>query len=215
MATDGTLKGISVCTGCVEAPERPPSALAATEPGGPELHGVPLAALKGQHPLAERKRLPASLASLAPENLVDMITDNLKERYKRTVTMAGMMAYTLTEDREDELPPTYGDNDQKEGVGVAAGVLHSVRLLFLPPDAPLELLPVVLRVCRVILVPAVVLPDLPPGVKFIVLCDFFADGGGFRGSSEHNAVASATPVWVPTSCAQVWTPQVVKSTQLK
>ena len=38
--TDGILKGISVCTGCVEAPERPPRPLAATEPGGPELHGM-------------------------------------------------------------------------------------------------------------------------------------------------------------------------------
>ena len=106
VATDGILKGISVCTGCVEAPERPPSALAATEPGGSELHGVPFAALKGQHPLGERKRPPASLASLAAEDLVDMSTDDLKERYKRPVTMAGMKANTLTEDREEELPPT-------------------------------------------------------------------------------------------------------------
>ena len=105
-ATNGSLKGISVCTGCVEAPERPRSALAGTEPGGPELHGVPLAALKGQHPLGERKRPPPSLASLAAEDLADMSTDDLKERYKRTVTMAGMMAYTLNEHREDELPPT-------------------------------------------------------------------------------------------------------------
>ena len=44
-ATDEILKGISVCTGCVDAPESPPSALAGTEPGGPKLHGVPLAAL--------------------------------------------------------------------------------------------------------------------------------------------------------------------------
>jgi hypothetical protein len=105
-ATDGILKGISVCTGCVEAPERPPSALVGTEAPGPELHGVPLAALKGQHPLGERRRPPPSLASLAAEDLVDMSTDDLKERYKRTVTMAGMMAYTLTEDREEELPAT-------------------------------------------------------------------------------------------------------------
>ena len=90
-ATDGILKGISVCTGCVEAPERPPSALVGTEAPGPELHGVPLAALKGQHPLGERRRPPPSLASLAAEDLVDMSTDDLKERYKRTVTMAGMM----------------------------------------------------------------------------------------------------------------------------
>ena len=105
-ATAGILKGISVCTGCVEAPERLPSAPAGTYPGGPELHGVPLAALKGQHPLGERRRPPPSLASLAAEDLVDMSTDDLKERYKRTVTMAGMMAYTLTEDREEELPVT-------------------------------------------------------------------------------------------------------------
>ena len=105
-ATDGILKGISVCTVCVEAPERPPSALTGTEPWGPELHGVPLAALKRQHPLGERRRPPPSLASLAAEDLVDMSTDDLKERYKRTVTMAGMMAYTLTEDREEELPVT-------------------------------------------------------------------------------------------------------------
>ena len=52
-ATDGILKGIFLCTGCVEALERPPSALAGSEPGGPELHGVPLAAPKGQHPLGE------------------------------------------------------------------------------------------------------------------------------------------------------------------
>ena len=51
-ATDGIVKGISVCTGCVKAPKRPLSAPAGTRPGGPELHGVPLAALKGQHPLA-------------------------------------------------------------------------------------------------------------------------------------------------------------------
>ena len=104
--TDGILKGISVCTGCVEAPERPPSALAATEPLGPELHGVPLAALKGQHPLGERRRPSPSLASLAAENLADMSTEDLKEGYKITVTMVGMMAYTLTEDREEELPVT-------------------------------------------------------------------------------------------------------------
>ena len=104
--TDGILKGISVCTSCVEAAERPPSALAGTEPVGPELHGVPLAALKGQHPLGERRRPPPSLASLAAKDLVDMSTDDLKERYKRTVTMAGMMAYTLTEDGEEELPVT-------------------------------------------------------------------------------------------------------------
>ena len=103
-ATDGILKGISVCTGCVEAPERPPSALAGTEPGSPELHGVPLAAQKGQHPVGGRRRSPPSLASLAAEDLVDMSTDDLEERYKRTVTMAGMMAYTVTEDREEELP---------------------------------------------------------------------------------------------------------------
>ena len=90
----------------MEAPERPPSALAGTEPGGPELHRFPLAALKGQHPLGERRRPPPSLASLAAEDVVDMSTDDLKERYKRTVTIAGMMAYTLTEDREEELPVT-------------------------------------------------------------------------------------------------------------
>ena len=73
------------------------------EPGGLELHGVPLAALKGQHPLGGRRHPPPSLASLAAEDLVDMSTDDLKERYKRRVTMAGMMAYTLTEDREEEL----------------------------------------------------------------------------------------------------------------
>ena len=104
-ATVGILKGISVCTGCVEAPERPPSALAATELGDPELHKVPLAALKGQHPLGERKRPPPSLATLAAEDLVDMSSDDLKERYKRTITMDGMMAYTLSEDREEEPPP--------------------------------------------------------------------------------------------------------------
>ena len=105
-ATDGILKGISVCTGCVEAPERPPNSLGGTEPSGPELHGVPLAVLKWQHPLGERRRPPPSLASQAAEDLVDMSTDDLKERYKRTVTMAGLMAYTLTEDREEELPVT-------------------------------------------------------------------------------------------------------------
>ena len=90
----------------MDAPERPPSALAGTEPAGPELHGVALAALKGQHPLGERRRLPPSLASLAAEDLVDMSTDDLKERYKRTVAMAGVMAYTLTKDRAEELPVT-------------------------------------------------------------------------------------------------------------
>ena len=102
-ATDGILKGISVCTSCVEAPERPPSALAGTERGGPELHGVPLAAVKEQHPLGEQRRPAPSLASLAAEDLVHMSTDDHKERHKRTVTMAGMMVYTLTEDREEEL----------------------------------------------------------------------------------------------------------------
>ena len=105
-ATDGILKGISVSLGCVEAAERPPSALAGTEPGGPELHRVPLVALKGQHPVGERKRPPAPLASLAAEDPVDMSTNDLKARYKRTVTMPGMMVYTLTEDSDDELPPT-------------------------------------------------------------------------------------------------------------
>ena len=100
-ATHGILKGMSVCSGCVQALERPPSALAGTEPGG--LQGVPLAALKGQHPLGERRRPLPSLASLTAEDLVDMSTDDLKERYKRAVTMAGMMAYTLTEDREEEV----------------------------------------------------------------------------------------------------------------
>ena len=101
-ATNGILKGISVCTGCVEAPDRPPTALVGTEASGRELHGVPLAALKGQHPLGEQRRPPPSLASLAAEDLVDMSPGDLKERYKRTVTMAGMMAYTLTEDHEEE-----------------------------------------------------------------------------------------------------------------
>ena len=113
-ATDGILKGISVCTGCVEAPERPPSTLTGTEPGGPELHGVPLAALKGQRRLGERRRPPPSLASLAGEDLVDMSTEDLKERCKRTVTMAGMMAYTLTEDREEQLPVTGAWTMQKK-----------------------------------------------------------------------------------------------------
>ena len=102
-ATDGIRKGISVCTGCVEARERTPSVLAKTEPGGPELQGVPLEALKWQHPLGERRRPAPSLARLAAEDLVDMSTDDLEERYKRAVTMARMMAYTLTEDREEEL----------------------------------------------------------------------------------------------------------------
>ena len=62
--------------------------------------------LKGHHALGERRRPPLSLASLAAEDLVDMSTDDLKERYKRTATLAPMMAYTLTEDREEELPPT-------------------------------------------------------------------------------------------------------------
>ena len=105
-ATDGILKGISVGTGCVEAPERPPTALVGTEAPGPELHGVPLAALNGQHPRGERRRPPPSLASLAAEDLVDVSADDLKERYKRTVTMAGIMAYTLTEVREEELQVT-------------------------------------------------------------------------------------------------------------
>ena len=90
----------------MEAPERLPRALAGTEPGGPELQGVPLAALKGQHLLGERRRPPPFLASLAAEDVLDTSTNDLKERYKRTVTMAGMMAYTLTEDREEELPVT-------------------------------------------------------------------------------------------------------------
>ena len=90
----------------MEAPERHPSALAGTKPGAPELHGVPLAALKGRHPLGERRRPPPSLASLPAEDVVDVSTDELKERYKRTVTMAGMMAFTLTEDRDEELPVT-------------------------------------------------------------------------------------------------------------
>ena len=105
-ATDGIPKRIFVFTSCVEAPERPPSALAGTELGGRELHGVPLAALKGQHPMGKWRRPPLSLASLAAADLVDRSTDDLKERYKRTVTMAGTMAYTLTEDHEEELPAT-------------------------------------------------------------------------------------------------------------
>ena len=40
-ATDGILKGIPVCIGCVDHPERLLSVLAATEPGGPEQQGVP------------------------------------------------------------------------------------------------------------------------------------------------------------------------------
>ena len=105
-ATHGILKGISVCTSGVHAPERPPSALSGTEPGGLELHGVPLAALKGHHPLGERRRPPPSLAGLAAEDLVDMSTNHLKERNNRTITMAGRMAYTPTEDPEEELPVT-------------------------------------------------------------------------------------------------------------
>ena len=35
-----------------------------------------------------------------------MSTDDLKEKYTRTVTMAGKIAYTLNEDREVELPLT-------------------------------------------------------------------------------------------------------------
>ena len=131
-AKDGILKGISVCTGCVEAPERPPSALVGTEAPGPELHGVPLAALKGQHPLGERRRPPPSLASLAAEDLVDMSTDDLKERYKRTVTMAGMMAYTLTEDREEELPATGAWTMIKKRELVSLRVCCVIYVMYVP-----------------------------------------------------------------------------------
>ena len=102
---DEIVKGISVCTSCVDAPERPPCVLAVTEPGGPKLQEVPLAALNGRHAPGERRRPPPSLPSLPAEDVVDMSTDDLKERYKRTVRMARMMAYTLTEDTEEELPP--------------------------------------------------------------------------------------------------------------
>ena len=96
------------------------------------------------------------------------------------------------------------EDDQEEGVGVAAGMLRYVRYVcssFLPPNAPLELLPVVLRVRRVIHVAEVVLLDVPPGVIILVPCVFIADGSRLRGRSEHNPVASATPVWVPPSPA--------------
>ena len=109
--------------------------------------------------MGERRRPPPSLASMAAEDLVDMSTDDLKERYNRTVTMAGKMA------RGGAAADGRVDNDQKKGVGVAAAMLCSVRSLFVPPDAPLQLLPVDLRVRRVILVPKVVLPDVPLGAK--------------------------------------------------
>ena len=63
-----------------------------------------MAAPKGQLPLGERRRPPPSLASLAAEDLLDMSTDDLKQRHTLTVTMAGTMASTLTEDPEEELP---------------------------------------------------------------------------------------------------------------
>ena len=71
------------------------------------------------------------------------------------------------------------EDDQEDGVGVAAGMLRYVRYVrsgFSPPNAPLELLPVVLRVRRVIHVAEVVLPDVPPGVIILVRCAFVADG---------------------------------------
>ena len=130
-----------------------------------------------------------------------MSTNDLKERYKRTVTMARMMAYAHRGPPGGAAGDRRVDNDQKEGVGVAAGMLRYVRSLFVPSNAPLELLPVVVRVRRVIHVPAAVLPDVPPGVIIGVLFVFFADGSGFWGSSEQNPIASATPVWVPPSPA--------------
>ena len=54
------------------------------------------------------------------------------------------------------------DDDQEEGVSVAGGMLRYVRYVrsrFLPPNAPLELLPVVLRIQCVIHVAEIVLPE--------------------------------------------------------
>ena len=129
-ATNGILKGISVCTGCADALERPLGALAATEPGGPELHGVPLAAVKGENALGERRCPPPSLTSLATNDLVDMTTDELKQRYKRTVTMAEMVAYTLTEDREQEFVPTGAWTMIKERELVSLRVCCVIYVLF-------------------------------------------------------------------------------------
>ena len=77
------------------------------------------------------------------------------------------------------------DNDKKKGGGGAAGMLCCVCSLFVPPDAPLQLLPAVLRVRRVILVPEVVLRDVPLGAKslFHVISFQIASDFGDTGST--------------------------------
>ena len=205
-ATDGILKGISVCTGCVEAPERPPSALVGTEAPGPELHGVPLAALiEGAAPPWGAE----ATAAVPCEPGRRRSRGHEHGRPQREIQENGHNGrddgvYPHRRPRGGAAGDGRVDDDQEEGVGVAAGMLRYVRYVrsgFLPPNAPLEMLPVVLRVRRVIHVAEVMLPDVPPGVIILVPCVFVADGSRLRGRSEHNPVASATPVWVPPSPA--------------
>ena len=65
--------------------------------------GIPLAASKST-PAPCQRRPPPSFSSLAADDLVVMSTEELKERYQRTVSMAGLIAYVLMEDQEEELP---------------------------------------------------------------------------------------------------------------
>ena len=69
----GFIKGVSVCTNCVGAPDRP------TDFGDPAAAGLPLAKLKGE-PLSvgyRPRRSMDQLSTFGAEDIVDMPTDAL------------------------------------------------------------------------------------------------------------------------------------------
>ena len=76
-AATGLIKGVSVCTGCVGAPDWP------TDVGDPSVGGLPLAKLKGEPPAARfRARRNADQSSaFGAEDIVNMATDVLQVYY--------------------------------------------------------------------------------------------------------------------------------------
>ena len=133
-ASDGILKGISICTRCADDPEGRAAALAHAE-GALEPQGIPLPALKGTH-APGYKGPPPSLASLVVGDFRNVCAEELRAVQEDSVN-GGNDGTRRDGEGERRVAGNRGrGHDQKERASNTAGIFLTalaVRCVFRLP----------------------------------------------------------------------------------